>query len=166
MEFRGLFSPVPTQTMSGLLCETAMSPIEMVPALDIAVVPVSLVLGALCAWWLVRSRRLVADRAHLRAWVAEAAVSTKSAVEQSALGRILAAESVFFAASHQSARASAAAAESELERVEAELRAAAEQRAAVLAACDRDLMALERGLEKFDLPARTEPTGPRARLSS
>ncbi|MFT7023018.1 MAG: hypothetical protein ACJA07_002112 [Rhodococcus sp. (in: high G+C Gram-positive bacteria)] len=144
----------------------AMSPIEMVPALDIAVVPVSLVLGALCAWWLVRSRRLVADRAHLRAWVAEAAVSTKSAVEQSALGRILAAESVFFAASHQSARASAAAAESELERVEAELRAAAEQRAAVLAACDRDLMALERGLEKFDLPARTEPTGPRARLSS
>ena len=136
----------------------AMSPIEMVPALDIAVVPVSLVLGALCAWWLVRSRRLVADRAHLRAWVAEAAVSTKSAVEQS--------ESVFFAASHQSARASAAAAESELERVEAELRAAAEQRAAVLAACDRDLMALERGLEKFDLPARTEPTGPRARLSS
>ena len=141
-----------------------VSPVSMVPALDITVVPVSLLLGALCAWWLVRSRRLVADREHLRAWVNDVAASAKSSSEQSALARILTAESVYTAAAHETSRSASTAAEVELERVEAELRAAAEHRAGVLAACDRDLMALDRGLEKFDLPARTEPSTRSVRL--
>ncbi len=142
-----------------------VSPVSMLPALDVAVVPISLLLGALCAWWLVRSRRLVADRQHLRTWVGDAAVSARSLSEQSSLARILAAESVYVAAANETSRSVSTTAESELERVEAELRAAAEHRAGVLAACDRDLTALDRGLEKFDLP-RTEPMAGSTRLNS
>lgn len=137
-----------------------VSPLSMLPALDIAVIPISLALGALCAWWLVGSRRLVADRAHLRGWIADAAVSSKSALESHALGRILAAETALTAAVHETSKSTALSAETELQRVETELRAAAEHRAGVLAACDRDLMALERGLEKLGLATRPRrPTG-------
>lgn len=143
----------------------AVSPVSMVPALDITVIPVSLVLGALCAWWLVRSRKLVADRTHLRTWVGEAAVAARSSSEQSSLARILTAEQLYTAAAHETSLSASTAAESELERVEAELRAAAEHRAGVLAACDRDLTALDRGLEKFDLPIRKEPSAESTRLN-
>lgn len=142
-----------------------VSPMTMVPALDLAVIPVSLLFGALCAWWLVGSRKLVADRAHLRTWVVDAAAGVKSTIEQAALARILGAEAALTAAVHAFSRAEGESAASELERVEAELRAAAEHRAAVLAACDRDLATLDRGLEKFRLPSKTEPQAGRLRLN-
>lgn len=143
----------------------AVSPLAMVPGLDIAVLPISLLLGALTAWWLVRSRRLVADRAHIRSWVADAAVAAKSVVEQAALARLLAAETAFSSAAKDGSRLLAVAAESDLEQVEDRLRAAAEHRAAVLAACDRDLVSLDRGLEKFVLPFGLEPHAPSLRLN-
>ncbi|SNT03260.1 hypothetical protein [Rhodococcoides kyotonense] len=127
-----------------------VSPLSMLPALEVAVVPASLILGALTAWWLVRSRAATADRTHLRTWAADAAASAKSAWEQAALARMLAAESVFVPASNQSIGTATLATESELERVETDLRAAADRRAAVLSACDRDLAVLDRGVEKFD----------------
>lgn len=126
-----------------------VSPLSMLPALDIAVVPVSLMLGAVCAWWMVRSRRLVADRAHLRRWVANITASAKSSLEQRSVSLLLGAETVFTAAAHSATRSSSVDADKELERVDAELRAAADHRASVLAACDRDLLTLDRGVEKF-----------------
>lgn len=138
----------------------AVSPLSMVPALDIAVVPVSLLLGALSAWWLVGSRKLVADRAHLRTWVADIAAAAKSSLEHGALARILSAESAFTSAVHETSRSAASAAEVELERVEGELRATAERRAAVLAACDRDLATLDRGVEKFGGSVRVGTSSP------
>lgn len=148
------------------LGRVAVSPLSMIPALDIAVIPVSLLIGAACAWWLVGSRKLVADRAHLRSWLADATSSAKSSLEQDALARILAAEASFTAATRTTARAAAESAEAELERVESELRAAAEHRAAVLAACDRDLATLDRGLERFGMPRRMEPSGAAVRLNT
>lgn len=133
-----------------------MSPLSVVPALDIAVIPVSLVLGAVSAWWLVRSRTLVADRAHLRNWVADVSASARSGLEQGALARILATETAFSAAAHETSRSVALSADTELERVESELRAAAERRAAVLAGCDRDLATLDRGIERFGGPIRID----------
>ncbi|MDJ0394734.1 hypothetical protein QMK17_15520 [Rhodococcus sp. G-MC3] len=135
-----------------------VSPLSMVPAFDIAAIPVSLVLGAFCAWWLVRSRRLVADRAHTRTWVADAAASAKSSLEQRALARMLAAETALAAADRSTALSASVAAESELERLDAELRAVADHRASVLAACDRDLSTLDRGVEKFGGRVRAVPS--------
>nr|WP_296770012.1 hypothetical protein [Rhodococcus sp. (in: high G+C Gram-positive bacteria)] len=131
-----------------------VSPLSMLPALDIAVVPVSLMLGAVCAWWMVRSRRLVADRAHLRRWSADMAASAKSSLEQRSVSQLLGAETVFTAAAHSATRSASVDADKELERVDAELRAAADHRASVLAACDRDLLTLDRGIEKFGGPVR------------
>ncbi|MGA9872118.1 MAG: hypothetical protein WBQ44_13360 [Rhodococcus sp. (in: high G+C Gram-positive bacteria)] len=136
----------------------AVSPLTMVPALDIAVLPISLVLGALCAWWLVRSRRLVADRAHLRTWVADVTVAAKASFEHAALARLVQAEAEFTSAVHETSRAAVGAAESDLSRVEAELREIADTRVAVLAACDRDLTTLDRGLEKFGSHRREPQT--------
>lgn len=129
----------------------AVSPLSMVPALEFVIVPISLAVGALSAWWLVRSRALVADRGHLRTWATEVAAAAKSSWEQAVLARILAVEAVFVPASSESSRSAAVAAESQLERVEAELRSAAERRAGVLAACDRDLASLDRAVEKFPI---------------
>lgn len=152
-----------------------VSPLTMVPALDIATLPVSLLLGALCAWWLVRSRQLVAERAHLRSWASDAVASARSSLEQTTLARIVSAETALSSALHETSRSAASATEVELARVEEQLRAAAERRAVVLAACDRDLASLDRGVEKFGgpigvrtlvakSPSAAEPPGRPARL--
>lgn len=138
------------------LGRVVMSPLSVVPALDIAVIPASLLLGAVSAWWLVRSRSLVADRAHLRTWVTDVSAAARSSLEQAALARILATETAFSAAAHETSRSVALSADAELERIESELRAAAEHRAAVLAACDRDLATLDRGIERFGGPIRVD----------
>jgi hypothetical protein len=147
------------------LSRLAVSPLSVVPALEIAVIPLSLVLGAFCAWWLVGSRKLVADRAHLRTWVADASAAARSTLEQRVLARILTAESAYSAAARETSRVAARAADTELERVEAELRVVSENRASVLAACDRDLAALDRGVERFTAGGRAEPETPPMRLN-
>ncbi len=141
-----------------------VSPLSLVPAIAIAIIPISLLLGVVCAWWLVGSRRLVADRAHLRTWVADAAGAAKSELERGVVARILASEAAFAHAAQDTGR-SASVAELELGRVENEIRAVAEYRSTILAACDRDLSALERGLEKFGVFGRAEPAASPVRLN-
>ncbi|WP_128646700.1 hypothetical protein [Rhodococcus sp. BS-15] len=49
-----------------------VSPMALVPAWAVANTVITLVLGGVLAWWLTRSRALVADRAHLRGWTRRA----------------------------------------------------------------------------------------------
>lgn len=142
-----------------------VSPMALVPALAFAIIPVSLLLGVVCAWWLVGSRRLVADRTHLRTWVADAAGAAKSELERGVVARILASEAAFAHAAQDTGRSASVAAQQELGRVENEIRAVAEYRSTILAACDRDLSALERGLEKFGVFGRAEPAASPVRLN-
>ncbi|MBY6412930.1 hypothetical protein HQ346_21880 [Rhodococcus sp. BP-252] len=136
------------------LARIVVSPLSMLPAFEVAVVPAALLLGAFSAWWVVRARASVADRAHLRTWTSDAAASAKSSWEQAAQARMLAVEEAFVSASTDSIGTATLAAESELDRVESELRTAADHRASVLAACDRDLAALDRGVERFVVAAQ------------
>ncbi|OZE38514.1 MULTISPECIES: hypothetical protein [unclassified Rhodococcus (in: high G+C Gram-positive bacteria)] len=126
-----------------------VSPMALVPAWAVANTVITLVLGGALAWWITRSRSLVADRAHLRGWTQETVARVKSSVEQRLLSRILDAESMLAAAVASADRDAVARIDVALAEVDAELRRLADHRSALLSACDRDLSALERGLERF-----------------
>lgn len=130
----------------------AASPMALVPAFAVANTVITLLLGAALAWWLTRSRALVADRAHLRNWTQESLSRVRSAVEQRLLSRLLDAESALAAAVAAVDRDEVARIDVALADVDAELRGLADRRSALLAAYDRDLSSLEHGLERFRAP--------------
>ena len=132
-----------------------VSPMALVPAWAVANTVVTLVLGGVLAWWITRSRALVADRAHLRGWTQECLARVKSAVEQRLLSRILDAESALASAVATADRDSVVRLDAAIAEVDAELRRLADHRSALLSACDRDLSALDRGLERFRGPSRS-----------
>lgn len=131
-----------------------VSPMALVPAWAVANTVITLVLGGALAWWITRTRALVADRAHLRGWTQESLARVKSSVEQRLLSRILDAESALASAVSTADRDAVARIDVALAEVDAELRRLADHRSALLSACDRDLSALERGLERFRGPDR------------
>ncbi|OZF51416.1 hypothetical protein [Rhodococcus sp. 14-1411-2a] len=126
-----------------------VSPMALVPAWAVANTVITLVLGGVLAWWITRSRALVAHRAHLRGWTQESVARVKSSVEQRLLSRILDAESMLASAVASADRDAVARIDVALAEVDAELHRLADNRSALLSACDRDLSALERGLERF-----------------
>ncbi|MFF9561339.1 hypothetical protein ACF1DY_36680, partial [Streptomyces albus] len=70
----------------------AVTPLEMIPALEFASIPVTLVLGGAAAWWLARTRALMADRAHSRSWIVESMSTVRAQWEQRVQSVLLEAE--------------------------------------------------------------------------
>lgn len=120
----------------------AVIPLEMVPALDIASIPVTLVLGATAAWWLSRTRGVAADRAHARAWLAETMATVRAQWEQRVLNRLLDAEVDLGSAILAESRELVASAQARIAEIDVELRALGQARSGQLAACERDLAIL------------------------
>ncbi|WP_245716736.1 hypothetical protein [Nocardia mikamii] len=119
-----------------------VAPLSLVPALDYATVPVTLALGAGVAWWVVRARGHLADRAHLRQWVTDVLVNVKAQLEQRVATALVEAESEL---TEQVVRASTARmveADRRVAELEAQLRRTAAEQPAQLAACERDLAIL------------------------
>ncbi|SEE19317.1 hypothetical protein SAMN04490220_6950 [Rhodococcus jostii] len=125
-----------------------VSPLSMVPALDIATIPLTLALGALAAWWLTRVRGHVAERAHVLQWAGEALVHVRSQWEQFALGRVLAAETRVSEAIIAESRVCAGKVDERVAQIDAELRRLVARRNAQLSSCERDLVAVDRGLQE------------------
>lgn len=120
-----------------------VAPLSLVPALDIATVPITLALGAGVAWWVVRARGHLADRAHLRQWVTDVLVNVKAQLEQRVATALVVAESEL---TEQVVRASTArmvAAERRVAELDGQLRRMAAEQPAQLAACERDLAILD-----------------------
>ncbi|MGN2635296.1 hypothetical protein ACTD5D_03695 [Nocardia takedensis] len=121
-----------------------VSPLALVPALDVASIPVTLLLGALVAWWVVRARRQVADRAHVRQWLAEALVNVKAQLEQRVATALVGAETEW---SDRVVRASAARildTDRRVAELETRIRRAVAEQPAQLAACERDIAVIDR----------------------
>ncbi|RDI46784.1 hypothetical protein [Nocardia mexicana] len=120
-----------------------VSPLALVPALDYATVPVTLLLGAGVAYWVVRARGHLADRAHLRQWMSDALVNVKAQLEQRVATALVEAESRL---TDQVVRASTARvvdADRRVAELEKQLRELSAQQPAQLAACERDLAVLD-----------------------
>ncbi|MFD9663854.1 hypothetical protein ACFWAY_19865 [Rhodococcus sp. NPDC059968] len=125
-----------------------VSPLSMVPALDIATIPPTLALGAVAAWWLTRARGHVAERAHVRQWATEALVHVRSQWEQFVLGRLLAAEAQVSEAIIAESRICARDVDERVAQIDGELRRLAARRNGQLSSCERDLGAVDRGLQE------------------
>ncbi|MET7771349.1 hypothetical protein [Nocardia sp. NPDC005366] len=120
-----------------------VSPLALVSALDVASIPVTLALGALVAWWVVRTRRQVADRAHMRQWVADALVNVKAALEQRVATALVEVETEL---ADRVVRASAARivdTDRRVAELEVRIRRAAAEQPGQLAACERDIATID-----------------------
>ncbi|MFI6958984.1 hypothetical protein ACIBJI_36635 [Nocardia sp. NPDC050408] len=127
-----------------------VAPFSVVQALDFATVPVTLLLGAGAAAWVVRARGQVADRAHLRQWVADALVNVKAQLEQRVATALVESET---ALSDRVIRASTeriVEIDRQVAELEARLRRAASEQPGQLAACERDIAILDRYRSSFD----------------
>lgn len=120
----------------------AVTPLEMVPALDIASIPVTLLLGAVAAWWLSRARGVAADRAHARTWVVETMATVRAQWEQRVLHGLLDAEVDLGSAIMTESRELVASAQSRITEIDTELSELGRARSGQLAACERDLAIL------------------------
>ncbi|WP_312037616.1 hypothetical protein [Rhodococcus sp. 4CII] len=125
-----------------------VSPLSMVPVLDIATIPLTLALGAVAAWWLTRARGQVAERAHVRQWATDALVHVRSQWEQFALGRLLAAETRVSEAIIAESRVCVGKVDERVAQIDAELRRVVARRSGQLSSCERDLAAVDRGLQE------------------
>ncbi|MFD7847574.1 hypothetical protein ACFV4K_32165 [Nocardia sp. NPDC059764] len=122
-----------------------VTPLALLQAFDYAIMPISLVLGAAGAGWVVRARRRLAEGAHLRQWVADALVDARAGLEQRVATALVDAEERLTDEVLGSAAARMVETDSRVGELEAQLRHAAQRRPALVQACERDLAALEFG---------------------
>ncbi|WP_054815398.1 hypothetical protein [Nocardia arizonensis] len=121
-----------------------VSPLALLPALDVASIPVTLLLGALVAWWVVRARRQVADRAHVRQWVSEALVNVKAQLEQRVATALVEAETEWADRVVRTSALKIIDTDRRVAELEAGIRRAAAEQPAQLAACERDIATIDR----------------------
>ncbi|MTE14754.1 hypothetical protein GLP40_18525 [Nocardia sp. CT2-14] len=120
-----------------------VAPLALLQAFDYAIVPVSLLLGAAAAGWVVRARKQLADGAHLRQWVADTLVDARAHLEQRVATALVDAEERLTDEVLRRATARMVHTDLRVGELEAQLREAAQRRPALLLACERDLAALE-----------------------
>lgn len=70
----------------------ALFGMSAVPVLGWVLAPISLVVGGVVAAWMVRSRRLIADRQHHKQWVGDTLAEVRAALESEVAGRFVDAE--------------------------------------------------------------------------
>ncbi|WP_308163337.1 hypothetical protein [Nocardia alni] len=129
----------------------AVAPLTLVPALNYATIPMSLLLGAAVAYWVVRARARIADRAHLRQWVSDALVNVKAQLEQRVTTALVEAESQFTDLLVRVTTARVVDNDRQIADLESQVRQLNSSRPAQLAACRRDLELLE-ALEATVIP--------------
>ncbi len=125
----------------------AVSPLSMVPVLDVATIPLTLALGAVAAWWLTRARGHIAERAHVRRWTTDVLAHARSQWEQFVLGQLLAVETQVGEAVIAESRVRVQQVDERVAQIEGELRSLAARRNGQLSSCERDLAAVDRGLQ-------------------
>ncbi|QLY30887.1 hypothetical protein H0264_00255 [Nocardia huaxiensis] len=120
-----------------------VAPLAVFEAFDWAIVPVGLVLGAAVAWWVVRARGQLAERAHVQQWVSDTLVNVKAQLEQRVATALVEAEERLAEEVVGATTERMVETDRRVGELEAQLRQAAQRRPALTAACERDLAALE-----------------------
>lgn len=120
-----------------------VAPLALVPALNYATIPVALLLGAAVAYWVVRARGRIADRAHLRQWVSDALVNVKAQLEQRVSTALVEAESQLTDQIVRATTAKVVETDRRVAELESQVRQLNSRQPAQLAACRNDLEILE-----------------------
>jgi hypothetical protein len=115
------------------------------PVVGAALVPVSVGIGLGAAGWLARSRRRAADRAHARAWVAEALAQARADLERVLVEALIVAEREITLALDRALDRRAREVDAALRGVGEQVRRAAEVRAHDAARAARARQAAARG---------------------
>ncbi|UGT59086.1 hypothetical protein [Nocardia asteroides] len=121
-----------------------VAPFSLLPALDAASVPVTLLLGAGAAAWVVRARGQVAARNHVRQWAADALVNVKAQLEQRVATALVTAETALSDHVVQATAARVVDTDRRVAELEARIRRSAAERPGQLSACERDIESLNR----------------------
>ncbi|MQY23513.1 hypothetical protein [Nocardia macrotermitis] len=121
----------------------AVAPLALVPALNYATIPVTLLLGAAVAYWVVRTRAHIAERAHVRQWVTDALVNVKAQLEQRVSTALVEAESQLTDQVVRATTARVVETDRRVAELESRVRELNSRQPAQLAACRRDLEILD-----------------------
>ncbi|WP_280274121.1 hypothetical protein [Nocardia wallacei] len=121
-----------------------VAPLALVPELDYATVPVTLALGGGVAYWVVRARGHLADRAHLRQWVSDALVNVKAQLEQRVATALVEAESRLTDQVVRATTVRVLETDRRVAELERQLRELSAQQPAQVAACERDLAVIDK----------------------
>ena len=120
-------------------------------AAGIAVLPVTIVLGLGAGWWMARTRRHAADKAHLKQWLADVLADARSALDQVVAEQMIDAEQQLSLALDEALGRRVAVLEDELREVDRALRMDADDRNRELTAVRRNLAEATAGRERAEL---------------
>ncbi|MFE9785932.1 hypothetical protein ACFYO7_11175 [Nocardia salmonicida] len=120
-----------------------VAPLSLVPTLDVASVPVTLLLGAGAAAWVVRARGQLAERNHMAQWVSEALVNIKAQLEQRVAAVLVDIEAELAEHVVRESTARAIAVDRRVTDLDALARRLVAERPAQLTACERDIATLD-----------------------
>lgn len=122
-----------------------VAPLSLVPTLDVASVPVTLLLGAGAAAWVVRARAQLAERNHMSQWVSEALVNVKAQLEQRVAAALVDVEAELAEHVVRESTARAVAVDRRVAELDTLARRLVAERPAQLSACERDIATLDQG---------------------
>ncbi|GGK52997.1 hypothetical protein [Nocardia camponoti] len=120
-----------------------VSPLALVPTLDFASVPVTLLLGGASAGWVVRARGQLADRNHLAQWTSDALMSVKAQLDQHVASAMLDLETVLADFVVRNANARAVVIDRQITELDLRARRLGADAPAQLAACMSDIAELD-----------------------
>lgn len=106
----------------------ALFGMSAVPVLGWVLAPISLVVGGVVAAWMVRSRRLIADRMHHKQWVGDTLADVRAALESEVAGRFVDAEQALTLALDGAIARRVGQLDSEIKQVDEALRVTAGER--------------------------------------
>lgn len=123
-----------------------VSPLSLVPALDMASFPVTVLLGAGTAAWVVRARGQLADRNHVRQWVSDALVNVKAQLEQRIATALVETETALSERVVHASTVRALESDRRVAELETRIRRMTAELPAQLAACERDIHYIDHGI--------------------
>ncbi|MGQ4598051.1 hypothetical protein [Nocardia sp. R6R-6] len=132
-----------------------VAPLSLVPALEVASFPVALLLGGGAAAWVVRARGQLADRAHLRQWLADALVNVKAQLEQRVAIALVETETILADRVVQASTARMIDTDRRVAELEVKLRRLVAEQPGRLAACERDIRILDRWISPVETSGRS-----------
>jgi len=105
-------------------------------AFGVVLLPVSLVMGGAVAWFMVRSRRRVSDKQHLKQWLMEVLSEAKAQIDQNIAAQFIEADEQLTLALDDALTRQVAALDAEIKEVDGALKLDATDRANRLRAAD------------------------------